>query len=194
MRNDIKPRKSEKKIDYLFEIFQAVAVTGPRQSGKSTLIKEYIKKSKENWNYISFDDREKLLQVKEDPSLFIESIETNTVIDEAQKAPEIFHLIKKMIDDGCLYKFILSGSANFLLLKSITESLAGRIGLIELLPYSISEAFSLKSNNFIKTIISSKNIKDLYKKFSALSKNQLANNSLLNFILYGGFPMRVNLV
>lgn len=180
-------RKIETKISELFKVFPIVSITGPRQSGKSTLIKHYISNSKEKWRYMSLDDREILLGLKSDPSLFTKSIDSNIAIDEAQRAPELFNYLKLLVDSGFRYnKIILSGSANFLLLKNISESLAGRVGILELLPFSFAEAHSLKSNNVIEEIISHRNIESL---FAILSKKKLANKKkLLLFILRGGYP------
>ena len=160
---EYRKRFIESEIDDLFEIFPIVSLTGPRQSGKSTLIKHYISKKKIPWSYISLDDREILLRIKEDPALFAHSINSNIAIDEAQKAPELFHALKQVVDAGLKHKIILSGSANFLLLKSITESLAGRVGLLELQAFSIAEAYEYKSNSLIHKIIKNHSVKDLYE-------------------------------
>ena len=183
-------RLLENKISPLFKIFPIVAITGPRQSGKSTLLQHYIDNK---WKYYSLDDRELLLRIKKDPTLFLSTLESNFVIDEAQKAPDLFHSIKHIVDKGYPYKIVLSGSANFLFMKSITESLAGRIGLLELLPFSISEAFSLASNFMIHDIIESNSIKVLKTRLDKKVNNQLSEKKILSFILYGGFPKLYNL-
>jgi len=185
---DYKKRLVESKISKLFEIFPIVSITGPRQSGKSTLIQHFTSKQKEKWDYISLDNREILLSIKEDPGLFVKSIKSNIAIDEAQKAPELFHSLKQLVDEKLPYKIILSGSANFLLLKSITESLAGRVGLIELQPFSVAEAYGLTSNKLISKIIESNSIDDLHSKLIGFEKKQISDEQLLEFILYGGFP------
>lgn len=183
-----KKRLIESEISNLFKIFPVVSITGPRQSGKSTLIKHYTDKQKEEWDYISLDDRGTLLNIKEDPTLFAKSIKSNIAIDEAQKAPDLFHALKQVVDEGLPHKIILSGSANFLLLKSITESLAGRVGLLELQPFSVAEAYSLKPNQIVSKIIKHKSIDDLHSELIKLQKNQISDEQLLNFALYGGFP------
>lgn len=174
-----------------FNVFPIVSITGPRQSGKSTLINHYIGTDK-NWRYYSLDDRELLLRIKDDPGLFIKTIDSNIAIDEAQKAPELFHSLKLLVDSGFNRQILLSGSANFLLLKSITESLAGRAGILELLPFSLSEALELTSNKFIHTIISSDTIDILFETVRS-SFNQVTDKELLSFILYGGYPKIYNL-
>ena len=174
-----------------FDVFPIVSITGPRQSGKSTLIDHYIGRD-ENWQYYSLDDRELLLRIKDDPGLFIKTIDSNIAIDEAQKAPELFHSLKLLVDSGFNNQILLSGSANFLLLKSITESLAGRVGILELLPFSLSEALERTSNKFIHTIISANTPDSLYKTIRS-SFNKITDKELLSFILYGGYPKIYNL-
>jgi len=190
---EYRKRFIESEIDDLFEIFPIVSLTGPRQSGKSTLIKHYISKKKIPWVYISLDDREILLRIKEDPALFAHSINSNIAIDEAQKAPELFHALKQVVDAGLKHKIILSGSANFLLLKSITESLAGRVGLLELQAFSIAEAYEYKSNSLIHKIIKHHSIKDLYETLMNSQLEKISDKKLMNFILYGGFPKLIEL-
>lgn len=183
-----KHRLIEPKISKLFEIFPIVSITGPRQSGKSTLIQHFTSKQKEKWQYISLDDREALLKIKEDPTLFAKSIKSNIAIDEAQKAPELFHSLKQVVDQKIPYKIILSGSANFLLLKSISESLAGRVGLLELEPFSVAEAYGLQTNKLVSKIIASSSIDELHSNLVKLQSKQISDEQLLDFILYGGLP------
>ncbi len=182
---DYKNRILETKIDELFEIFPVVALTGPRQAGKSTLIKHYIDK---NWKYYSLDNRELLLRIKSDSTLFVKSLDSHVAIDEAQKCPELFHAVKEIIDSGFPFRILLSGSANFLLLKSITESLAGRVGLLELLPFSLAERFDLAPNRLVEIICNSDNIDRLFKHLSGLNERRLRDEQILDFIFTGGYP------
>ncbi len=174
-----------------FSVFPIVSITGPRQSGKSTLINHYIGDDK-NWRYYSLDDRELLLRVKEDPGLFVKGIDSHIAIDEAQKAPELFHSLKLLVDRGFANRILLSGSANFQLVQSITESLAGRTGILELLPFSLAEALELTSNRFVRTIISSDTIEDLS---SSVRRDyaRVSDEELLGFIFRGGYPKIYNL-
>jgi predicted AAA+ superfamily ATPase len=185
---EYKKRKIEPEIHKLFEIFPIVSITGPRQCGKSTLIKHYTQEDKNDWVYITLDNKETLQRITEDPTLFVRSIKSNIAIDEAQKAPELFHSIKEVVDNNLPYKIILSGSANFLLMKNITESLAGRVGLLELQPFSIAEAYELKSNELVKKIVTSKDIDSFYNAVSQLNDQQITENEFLKFVLFGGFP------
>ena len=92
------------------------------------------------WTYYCLDHRGTLERIIDDPDLFVSDLKHNTIIDEAQKAPELFPSIKYHIDNIGGIKFILSGSANFNLLQSVTETLAGRVGLIELFPFSLTRS------------------------------------------------------
>ena len=178
-------RTLEGYIDPLMELFPVVAVTGPRQAGKSTLINHYIAK---DWKYYTLDNRELLLRVKTDPTLFVRGFGSHVAIDEAQKCPDLFHSIKELVDRGFDYKIILSGSANFLLLKSITESLAGRVGLLEMMPFSLSEKMGRVSNWIVKVLCESETIEELYGRLSTFEPERLPDGELLDFILSGGFP------
>jgi hypothetical protein len=117
--------------------FPALAITGPRQTGKSTLLKTLFPKHA----YISLDEPSVRLSAKQDPGLFIENLDLPVIIDEIQYAPELLPYIKIVIDrdrskNG---RFLLTGSQMFPLMAGISESLAGRIALFELLGFSWEE-------------------------------------------------------
>ena len=126
-----------KLLDYL-NIFPVVAVLGPRQSGKSTLIKQLLS---DEYQYISFDDPINVRIFTEDPEGFLATYSNKIIFYEAQKVPEIFHYLKIAVDeDRQNYgKYIVTGSAQFSLMTKISESLAGRIGLLTLLPFEREE-------------------------------------------------------
>lgn len=128
----------EPTIKELCESFAVVAVTGPRQSGKSTTLKKIFGAK---YRYISLDDLETRAFAIKDPKRFIEGLEDYCIIDEAQYSPDIFSYIKIRVDSDPSVKgrFILSGSQQFLLMKSITESLAGRVGILHMTPLSMDE-------------------------------------------------------
>ena len=130
-------RKAYDALMRLAEQFPVVAITGPRQSGKSTLTKYAFPDKK----YISFDDKNLRELAKSNPGDFLKAFPDGVIIDEAQKAPEIFDAIKLVIDKGGYTpgKYILTGSSQFRLKQNITDSLAGRVGLIKLLPFSMQE-------------------------------------------------------
>lgn len=131
-------RTLEKTLSHYLTLFPAVAICGPRQSGKSTMLKhQYANK----YRYVTFDDpliRERFLA---DPKGFFNEFNNHVIFDEVQKVPDIFSYIKLLIDEhrSEYGNFILTGSSQFSMLKHITESLAGRIGLLTLLPFQHSE-------------------------------------------------------
>lgn len=184
-----KNRHIEFRIDSYLKIFPVVSVTGPRQAGKSTLLKYYIGS---DWKYYTLDDQSLLMRIKDDPDFFMESLTGNTVIDEAQKVPELFHSVKRFVDENNDFKIMISGSANFLLMESITESLAGRVGLLELFPYSLSEVNEIEPNNFIDILINASDLEDLEKRINKVN-SQISWSQLMDFILFGGYPRLYNL-
>ncbi len=117
--------------------FKVILITGPRQVGKSTLF-EKIKE--ENRTKVTLDDGDDLALAKTDPNLFFQKYQPPLLIDEVQKAPELFQYIKKMVDNtderGL---FWLTGSQKFDLMKNVTESLAGRVVVLDLQGFSQSE-------------------------------------------------------
>lgn len=118
--------------------FSVLGLTGPRQSGKSTMLKHLLG---DKYQYVTFDDYRMVALFESDPERFMEIYSDKVIFDEVQKVPAIFNYIKIAVDndrDNC-GKFVLTGSSQFVLLSRITESLAGRIGLLSLLPFSFRE-------------------------------------------------------
>lgn len=117
--------------------FPVIAITGPRQSGKTTLAKMAFPQKR----YVSLDDKNMREIARSNPQDFLKAFPDGAIIDEAQKVPEIFDAIKLVVDSSkhSPGKYILTGSSQFRLKENITESLAGRIGMIRLLPFSIQE-------------------------------------------------------
>lgn len=117
--------------------FPVVSVTGPRQSGKSTLVRALFP----DYAYVNLEDQSTYERVVASPSDFIRERPDKMIIDEAQRVPELFSAVQVASDErGTAGQYILSGSQNFLLLKRITQSLAGRVGLVRLMPLSYREA------------------------------------------------------
>lgn len=134
-------RTLEAKFLKMNTFFKAVLVTGTRQVGKTTMLKHLS----ENRTYVSLDDVDTLTLAKEDPKLFFMRYKPPIIIDEIQKAPELFPYIKILCDeseDSGL--FWLTGSEQFSMMKNVTESLAGRIGIMTLYPLSISEVNNVR--------------------------------------------------
>ena len=134
-------------LDYL-KNFPIVCLTGPRQSGKSTLLREITKGS---YHYITMDDIATRELFNADPILFMKKFNDKVIFDEAQKTPALFDYIKMLVDEdrNNYGQFILTGSSQFTLTKNIRESLAGRAGLLTLLPFEFSEVPNTKKGTLI---------------------------------------------
>lgn len=117
--------------------FPVVSLTGPRQSGKSTLVRHAFP----DYSYVTLEDPQTRRAALEDPVSFIRNRKGGLIIDEAQYAPDLFSMIQVVSDErGDAGQYILTGSQNFLMMKSIGQSLAGRVGILKLLPFSFREA------------------------------------------------------
>lgn len=129
-------REAEKEIRILATQFKAVAVVGPRQSGKTTLVR-LIFKDKE---YVNFENPDVRLYALEDPRGFLANYPNGAVLDEAQRVPELFSYLQQILDESTTNgMFIITGSNNFLLQENISQSLAGRVGYLNLLPLTLNE-------------------------------------------------------
>jgi predicted AAA+ superfamily ATPase len=130
-------RTIENKLLEYLNFFSVVGITGPRQSGKSTLLRHCLP----SYEYVSFDDFNTRELFYADPTKFLAAYPSQIIFDEAQKVPELFEYIKIVVDKDRAVKgrYVLTGSSQFTLLKNISESLAGRIGLLSLLPLDYKE-------------------------------------------------------
>ena len=129
-------RAMEEKFLRMSAFFKAVLVTGARQVGKTTMLRHLSK----DRTYVSLDDADALLLAKQDPKLFFMRFKPPVLIDEVQKAPELFPYIKLMCDASDEKGlFWLTGSEQYSMMANITESLAGRIGIMTLHPLSYQE-------------------------------------------------------
>jgi len=135
-------RTAETALLRLASQFPVVGVTGPRQSGKSTLTKAVFPDKR----YVTFDDRTMRELAIANPSDFVAAFPDGAIIDEAQKVPELFDALKLHIDSSVFTpgKFILTGSSQFRLRQNMSDSMAGRVSLLKLLPFSVRE---LKDEN-----------------------------------------------
>src|SRR3990167_5740450 len=117
------PRTLEPHLIHYLKAFPVVGVTGPRQSGKSTLLQQTCT----DYTYVTFDDPKNIEYFETDPKGFMQVYANHVIFDEVQHVPALFHYIKMAVDqDRENYgKFILTGSSQLLLLEKISESLAG---------------------------------------------------------------------
>ena len=132
-------RLLEKEILEATRYFSVITLTGPRQSGKSTLLKNLFP----NALYRSLEDPDNRKLAVNDPRGFLKSDTDELIIDEVQKLPELLSYIQGIVDEKKNIKFYLSGSFNFALLKNVSQTLAGRTALFELLPFALEEIETL---------------------------------------------------
>ena len=129
-------RKASNRLRHLAQSFKVVAVIGPRQSGKTTLVKAVFP----HLPYISLENPDVRRFALEDPRGFLSTYNQGAVFDEAQRVPELFSYLQQIVDESpTTGRFILTGSHNFLLQQSISQSLAGRVAYQELMPFDFSE-------------------------------------------------------
>lgn len=123
-------------IQRLLDHFPIISITGPRHSGKTTLLRGMFP----NYRYVNFEDPYSRLYFEQDPRGFLRQYDRQVIFDEAQRVPALFSYLQVKVDeDKMMGQFILSGSQNFLLLEKITQSLAGRVAILRLLPFSHAE-------------------------------------------------------
>lgn len=130
------PRDLTSALQRMARQFPVLAVTGPRQSGKTTLVRQVFGDKP----YISLEDPVELAFAQTDPRGFLQRFAQGAVFDEAQRWPELFSHLQGLVDaDRAPGRFVLTGSQQFGLMAGVTQSLAGRVGLARLLPLALSE-------------------------------------------------------
>ena len=157
----------------MFDYFEVLVVTGPRQVGKTTILKEMMP---DNMKMVSLDDESLRAEAKINPRLFLQTFEKPLFIDEIQYAPELFSYIKMEVDnDNSRGQYWLSGSQTFELLKNVTESLAGRVGIIKMNSLTYKEI-----NNSVNNIV--------FDPDNLKKSNNINVNELFETIYNGGMP------
>ena len=140
-------RELKEKLVYLSTKFPFVLVTGPRQSGKSTLVRQAFA----NYQYVSLEELDNRHFAEEDPRGFIAQYPEKTIIDEVQRVPNLLSYLQTHTDlVGQTSMYILTGSQNFQLLSSVDQSLAGRVAILTLLPFSHTE---MKNGRILPTSV-----------------------------------------
>ena len=133
----MKPRMLARTLAKAVKSFPAIVVTGPRQSGKTTLLKMLFSKTH---RFVSLEDPDVRIRAKEDPLHFLEQYQPPVIIDEIQYVPELLSYIKTRIDERRKPgQWLFTGSQHFTLMQGISQSLAGRAAVLSLLPFSFSE-------------------------------------------------------
>jgi predicted AAA+ superfamily ATPase len=135
-KTDMIPRALTETLHRFAQSFPVVAITGPRQSGKTTLARTVFADKA----YVSLEDPIERAFALEDPRGFLARFEQGAVFDEAQRWPDLFSYLQGMVDTKrAPGRFVLTGSQQFGLLAGVTQSLAGRVGLTRLLPLAFAE-------------------------------------------------------
>lgn len=173
-------RNIQARIDESLVDTPVVLVSGPRQSGKTTLVRQIAEK--QNSRYLTLDDESTLLSARQDPVGFIRNLDI-AVIDEVQRAPQLLLAIKKSVDeDRRPGRFLLTGSANLMMLPTVADSLAGRMETLTLLPLSQSEIEG-RSGNWIDHAFAGQ---------IPVPGTAVYGNPLIDRALRGGYPEAIS--
>ncbi len=151
-------RQASKKLKQLATKFPVVGVLGPRQSGKTTLAKDLFPRKP----YVSFENQDTVLLALNDPRAFLQTYRNGAVFDEIQRIPQLLSYLQEFMDSHKRKSglFVITGSQNLLLLETISQTLAGRVAFIQLLPFGLAE----------------------------ISETPFAKQSLDSLLLRGGYP------
>ena len=137
-------RTLTKTVKEISDSFPVLLITGPRQVGKTTLLEMCAKKNRQ---YVTLDDLDVRQMAQNDPGLFLQTYKSPLIIDEVQYAPQLFSYIKIAVDrEKKNGMFWLTGSQKFHLMKGVTESLAGRVAIVDLLGFSQAEIEGREKN------------------------------------------------
>ncbi len=169
------------KLEKLLNFFPVVAVVGARQVGKTTLVRSFAP----DWYYLDLEKPEDYERAAHDPQLLFEQHPRQLIIDEAQILPELFNVLRGVIDAKREEKrrFIITGSSSMSLLTKISESLAGRIAIIELDPLKANEYYQSPLSPFYEFLCGRMPADELFSYKSPMTHQQLQN-----FWLKGGYP------
>ena len=171
-------RQSEKTVEALSKMFGAVLVAGPRQVGKTTMLETLCK----DMNYVTLDDPIIRATVDAESNTFFKDNPPPVFVDEIQKAPALFEQIKMLLDKSKKKgQFFMCGSQQFKMMKGVSESLAGRIGLITLLVFSLREIYGIKYDKpFVPT-------EEFFKERKKETEN-ISYDDVWNAIHQGSMP------
>lgn len=146
-------RNIKQPVEKMLGKYPVIAITGPRQSGKTTLLKTEFP----NYRYVNLENPDMRSYAEKDPNGFFQTYDKFVIFDEVQRVPHLFSYIQSIVDEsGIMGQFILSGSQNFHLMQSITQSLAGRVAIFKLFPFDNTEMKSagwLNENDFLNNLV-----------------------------------------
>lgn len=180
------PRFSEKKIQQLTRQFGAILLTGPRQAGKTTLLTHAARQLfKSNFSTFSFDTPSEMDTFRRDPDLFFLNHPGILLLDEVQHVPDIFPYLKSEIDKTPgKFRFFITGSQHFALMKGVSESLAGRAAILDLWPLAQQELYKSNLEHTLHFLENPAALSTLRKKEFPVNDKQHIVPAILN----GGYP------
>lgn len=174
------PRWIEPRITEALQDTPVVLLAGPRQAGKTTLVRQIAEQ--QGFEYLTLDDDLTLLSAREDPVGMIRSLD-KAVIDEIQRAPQLLLSIKKSVDeDRRPGRFLLTGSANLMTIPTVADSLAGRMETLSLLPLAQGEINLLHADNWIENAFAGRILEPT---------EPAVGTDLIQRVLRGGYPEAV---
>ncbi len=169
-------RHAESQVRRALRDTRVVAISGPRQAGKTTLSRRF---TRQGLKFFTLDNLPTLQAAQSDPVAFIQGMD-RAVIDEVQRAPDLMLAIKHSVDeDPRPGRFLLTGSANLLTIKTVRDSLAGRIEVVPLYPLGRSERLRLKRPGFLEKIFQGR---------TPQPHESLTGEELMNLVVTGGYP------
>lgn len=169
------------KINTLMDLFPAVAVIGPRQCGKSTLVKNLYPE----WKYYDLERPDDYQLISSDPIAFFSRHKNHVIIDEAQQYPPLFSVLRSVIDSDrkTSGRFLLTGSSSPDIVKGLSESLAGRIATVELWPFKMTEFYQKPLPKLYQLLNNQSNTDELSQLSTSITQQQLYDHWML-----GGYP------
>ncbi len=179
-----KKRNIQSKINELLGFFPVVIILGVRQCGKTTLAKML----RPDWRYLDLERSRDYDLISNDFEFFIKENPSSLIIDEAQRFPELFQELRGVIDKDRKIKdrFLLTGSSSIELIKNVSESLAGRVGIVELGTFKVNEVYSLSLPEFYK--IFEQEINNSTINFLKQITPEINHDQSMNVFLKGGYP------
>lgn len=179
-----KKRNYEDKVEELLEFFPVVIILGSRQCGKTTL----AKKLRPDWRYYDLERGRDFNLISEDTDFFFKENPDSVIIDEAQRFPKLFQELRSVIDAhrGQKNRFILTGSSSLELIKNVSETLAGRVALVELGTFKLNEVFESDLPEFYQ-IFKHKLTRETIGVLKNI-KSSATHNQVMEIFLRGGYP------
>ncbi len=177
------PRHLSPRLDEFLAQFPIVLVQGARQVGKSTLLKQHLAA----WQHLDLEQASTLQLVARDPELYLRDHPERVWFDEVQRVPELFAALRVAIDrERRPGRYVISGSASPAIIKHVSESLAGRAGILDLSPYSAAEATRRNPSNFLRHLLAAKVAQDFFERVQ--NEARAPDAELRRCWLLGGYP------